>query len=495
MRRAIERTISVALLFVAHCGNASGSAGGPTTGTTSGSGAAGSGQAGQTTGVGGSGASAGAAGAAGSGGTGASSGTAGAGAAGNAGTSGESTGTSGAGGSSAGATAGTTAGTTTGGATGSASGHDAGATSGSTSGATGAPDGGAMHDASGASGSTSGSGDAGALSNPAYILGADISSVQQAIAGGAQYYDDDGTQKDILALLKGHGFNYIRLRTFVDPTQSAPNPMGGTFAPYSTQGYGDITHVVAYAKLVKAAGLGFLLDFHYSDYWADPGKQIKPAAWAAEDLTSFTTALSSYTQDAITQLVAAGARPDIVQVGNEITPGMDLTPGTALGPTSNWKQLAQLLTAGIDAIHGVDPTIQIMLHIDRGGDLATSTTWITNAMSNGVKFDVFGESCYVAYQGQPSGWQNTFTQLAAKFPNLKFVMAEYNEDTSDNTEVRQANDIIFNLPNHQGLGTFFWEPTESGAWGPGLFTSSGNKVSTIPASIDQYDQMKTAYGL
>ncbi|HSY23212.1 MAG TPA: glycosyl hydrolase 53 family protein [Polyangiaceae bacterium] len=486
MRRALARTISVALLFGVHCGNAGGSSNGPTTGAA-GSAMAGSaqtGQAGQT----GSGGSAGATGSTGSGVSGAS-GAAGASAGDATGTTGTasagaSTGPAGGTGAS-GSAAGNTNGTT---GAGSTTGHDGGAASGSTSGSS------SGHDAAASEGGGANA-DAGAPSDPAYILGADVSSVQEAIANGAKYYDDDGTQKDILALLKGHGFNFIRLRTFVDPTQSAPNPAGGTFAPYSTQGYGDITHVVAYAKLVKAAGLGFLLDFHYSDYWADPGKQIKPAAWTADGLTSFTTALSSYTQDAITQLVAAGARPDIVQVGNEITPGMDLTPGTALGPTSNWKQLAQLLNAGIDAIHGVDPTIQIMLHIDRGGDLATSTTWITNAMNNGVKFDVFGESCYVAYQGQPSGWQNTFTQLAAKFPTLKFVMAEYNADTSDNTELREANDIIFQLPNHQGLGTFFWEPTESGAWGPGLFTTSGNKVTTIPASIDQYDQMKTAYGL
>ena len=492
MRRGLERTISVALLFGVHCGNAGGSSNGPTTGT-SGSAMAGSAQTGQVGQTGAAG-SAGATGSTGSGASGASSGAAGASTGdatgtagtGNAGTSTGSPGGMGASGSAAGSTGGTTG-------AGSTTGHDGGATSGSVSGSTSG--GSSGHDAGAASEGGGANADAGAPSDPAYILGADVSSVQEAIANGAKYYDDDGTQKDILALLKGHGFNFIRLRTFVDPTQSAPNPMGGTFAPYSTQGYGDITHVVAYAKLVKAAGLGFLLDFHYSDYWADPGKQIKPAAWTADELTSFTTALSSYTQDAISQLVAAGARPDIVQVGNEITPGMDLTPGTALGPTSNWKQLAQLLSAGIDAIHGVDPTIQIMLHIDRGGDLATSTTWITNAMNNGVKFDVFGESCYVAYQGQPSGWQNTFTQLAAKFPTLKFVMAEYNADTSDNTELREANDIIFQLPNHQGLGTFFWEPTESGAWGPGLFTTSGNKVTTIPASIDQYDQMKTAYGL
>lgn len=311
------------------------------------------------------------------------------------------------------------------------------------------------------------------------------------MAGGATYVDDNGTQKAILQLLKDHGFNYIRLRTFVDPTQSAPNPAGGTFAPYSTQGYADLAHTVTFGKAIKAAGLGFLLDFHYSDTWADPGKQVKPASWAGDSLAALTTALQSYTTNAIQQLVSAGARPDLVQTGNEITPGMELSPGTAFGPISNWPQLAQLLKAGINGVHAVDPTIKIMLHIDRGGDVTSSVNFINNAMANGVTFDVFGESCYVAYQGQPSTWQSTFTTLASKFPNLKFAMAEYNSDSSNTAEIRTANDIIHNLSNHQGFGTFFWEPTHSGGWGPGLF--SGGR--TVPAYIDQFDQMKTAYGL
>ena len=332
-------------------------------------------------------------------------------------------------------------------------------------------------------------------SRPAFILGADISSVQQATAGGATYYDDDGTKKDILALLGAHGFNYVRLRTFVDPTQSAPDPQGGTFPPYSSQGYCDLAHTVTVAQQVKAAGMGLLLDFHYSDTWADPGKQVKPAAWANDDLPTMATALHDYTQNAISTLVRAGARPDMVQLGNDITPGIELTPGTALGPSSNWTKLAPLLKAGISAVRSVDSTIQIMLHIDRCGDAASSVSWVTSAMNNGVAFDVLGESCYTAYQGQPSGWQSTFDTLVSMFPNIKFVMAQYNADSSSPTEIRLANDIVFHLPNHQGLGTFFWEPTESGAWGPGLFTLTGNRYSTVAASIDQFDQMKTAYGL
>jgi arabinogalactan endo-1,4-beta-galactosidase len=311
---------------------------------------------------------------------------------------------------------------------------------------------------------------------------------------------DNGTQKPVLQLLKDHGFNYIRLRTFVDPTRSAPNPQGGTFAAYSTQGFGDLAHTVTFGQEVKAAGMGFLLDFHYSDYWADPGKQIKPAAWVNDDLAAAVAHLHDYTLADIRALVTAGARPDMVQLGNEITPGMLLTPGTALGPSSTalWARLAQLLKAGISAVHEVDPTIQIMLHVDRGGDLASSVTFIDNARANGVQFDVFGESCYMAYQGPPSDWQTTFSGLVSKFPDLKFVMAEYNADPADqtDTELRQANDIVFNLPNRRGLGTFFWEPTRHiDSANLGMFTANGNVYTAIPASIVQYDQMKMAYGL
>jgi arabinogalactan endo-1,4-beta-galactosidase len=311
---------------------------------------------------------------------------------------------------------------------------------------------------------------------------------------------ESGVQKPILQLFKDHGFNYIRLRTFVDPTQSAPNPAGGTFAPYSTQGFGDLTHTVSFGQEIKAAGMGFLLDFHYSDTWADPGKQVKPAAWVNDGLAAAATHLHDYTLASVQALVSAGARPDMVQIGNEITPGLLLSPGTALGPssTAGWPQLVQLLKAGIDAVHQVDPTIKIMLHLDRGGDLNSSVAFITNAIANGVAFDVFGESCYVAFQGPPSGWQTTFNGLAAKFPNLKFAMAEYNADPANQTnmELRQANDIVFNLPNHQGLGTFFWEPTRHvNSMNVGIFTVNRNVYTPIPACIGQYDQMKSAYGL
>jgi arabinogalactan endo-1,4-beta-galactosidase len=324
---------------------------------------------------------------------------------------------------------------------------------------------------------------------PSFMLGADITWVQADIAAGATY--SDGTARDILQILKDHGFNYIRLRTFVDP--KAPDG-------YDRQsGYADLSHTIAFGKLIKAAGLGFLLDFHYSDNWADPGKQCVPNAWLGfTDITQMASALHDYTHDTVAALVAAGARPDMVQVGNEITPGMDIHVCDANGhptgvnpvggPISNWGNLGSLLRAGSSAVKEVDPEILVMLHLDRGNAFQPSHDFIVNAQAQGVAFDVFGESCYTAYQGTPADWAANFSSLASAFPDLKFVIAEYGP------EERAANDLLFALPRQQGLGSFVWEPTHAGAWNLGhtLFNAAGN-ANTASADLLLYDQMKIDY--
>jgi arabinogalactan endo-1,4-beta-galactosidase len=294
--------------------------------------------------------------------------------------------------------------------------------------------------------------------------------------------------------MKAHGFNYIRLRTFVDPKASDG---------YDKQnGYDDIVHTVDFGKQIKDAGMGLLVDFHYSDNWADPGKQCVPVPWyGATTIAELSTLLHDYTKDAIQKLVAGGARPDMVQIGNEITPGMLIhrcdsggqpisgMNNPVTGSISSWTNLGMLLKAGATAVREVDPTILIALHIDRGNDLTSSRNFIMNATTQGVSFDVFGESCYTAYQGQPSAWMNTFTMLASMFPSMKFIIAEYGP------EQRAANDIMWNLPNNRGLGTFNWEPTTQGAWnnpGHDLFRRSGSTYNTQP-DIAAYDQMKIDY--
>ncbi len=331
-----------------------------------------------------------------------------------------------------------------------------------------------------------------------YAIGADLSQVPQDESGGqTRYVDTDGTQKDIFAIMKHHGFNYVRLRTFVDPTASDG---------YSSQGYCDLNHTIAMAKRAKQACMGLLVDFHYSDNWADPGKQCIPVAWQAMTLAQMTQQVHDYTSSSVQALVDAGARPEIVQIGNEITPGMLIhicdssgTPSSTNsvnGSVSNWSNLAGFLNAGIKGVHDVDPSIKTMLHIDRGG--SDSASWINNALSHNVSFDVFGLSTYVAYQGQPSVWQSTFNTLVGNsaFSSLKFASAEYNNEAvtspAGTTSMRDINDTICNIAGNRGFGTFFWEPTRSGGWGNGLFTWSGTSCTAISSAFAVYDAMATA---
>lgn len=314
----------------------------------------------------------------------------------------------------------------------------------------------------------------------------------------------EATRANLLTTLQAHGINSIRLRVFVDPTAADG---------YNKSGACDLAHTIAFGKQIKAAGMGFLVDFHYSDNWADPGKQCVPIKWQGyTSITQLATAVHDYTKDAITQLIAGGARPDLVQIGNETTPGMLIhrcdsggSPtgnNPVTGSTSNWANLGALLKAGVNGVKEVDPKILTSFHIAKGGDhtdgksaLSTSVDWLTNALKY-TPVDAFGESCYQTYQGDASSaskskgiWQTVEGGLASKFPNVKIFAAEYGGAP------REINDVIFNLPNQQGLGTFYWEPTVAGSWNPGvtLLTRSGSTY-TVTSSMAVYDQMKTAYG-
>lgn len=336
-----------------------------------------------------------------------------------------------------------------------------------------------------ATGGTSSTGGANGNSGPAYmpgfIIGADISRVQEQEEGGMTFKDVDGstptgttsTGGGILTILKKHGFNYIRLRIFVNPKAS-----GG----YSTAGYCDTAHTLKFAQGVKLAGMGLLLDFHYSDNWADPAKQNKPAAWASLSTAALVTQVHDYTKDVVTQLKAANGRPDIVQVGNEIPSGMLWEDGRASG--SNFTNLGNLLKAGINGTREVDNNIKIMLHLDRCNDLAVNKWWVTGVQGEQVAFDILGESCYdrANYQQPTADWAPTFASLGTTYPNLLFMAAEY----SDSKQL--VNDTVYNIANKRGLGAFIWEPTN---WGEMMFSSSGQLLSQY-ATI--YDNLAATYG-
>jgi arabinogalactan endo-1,4-beta-galactosidase len=353
-----------------------------------------------------------------------------------------------------------------------------------------------------------GGGYGGAWVAPSFMLGADISSMPEAVDAGTSYVDTDGVSKGLLELLRGHGFNYVRLRTFVDPMAlyGYANPTGEAQFRKS-ESYCDQAHTLELAQQVKRAGMGLLLDLHYSDNWADPGKQVIPEAWrAATSIEELAGHVETYTKEVVSALVAGGARPDLVQIGNEITPGLlihvpaanaepdewgniNKVTNAVNGSISNMDNVARLLEAGVAGVKVVDPSIRVMLHLENTASFSAVRDWVEGVRTRGVELDVLGLSCYTAFQGEPAVWQDTFEQLATTFSDLSFVIAEYNP------EATRANRIMSGLPDRRGLGTFFWEPTQGGAWGPSLFTWQNGRALANADAFAEFDALKVSLGL
>jgi arabinogalactan endo-1,4-beta-galactosidase len=300
---------------------------------------------------------------------------------------------------------------------------------------------------------------------PAFILGADISWVQQREDEGARY-SDGGTEKDIFDILKDHKFNWIRLRIFHDPRA----PKG-----YSGKGYCDLDHTLAMAKRIKAARMKFLLDFHYSDNWADPGKQVKPAAWADLHGAELRKAVREYTRDVVAGLKAQGTAPDMVQTGNEVSAGL-LRPDGAIGPS--WDGYCDLLKAGIAGAKEADPRVRAMLHLACGGQNARSRDILDHVLAQEVPFDVIGQSYYPRWHGTLDDLKANLTDLARRYKQ-PIIVVEYSTPN-----VRQINDIVRDLPDGKGLGTFIWEPTNRA-----LFDARGRTRPEIAA----YPEMARDY--
>jgi beta-galactosidase len=270
------------------------------------------------------------------------------------------------------------------------------------------------------------------------ILGADVSFLPELEARGLKF-SDKGVQKDVLEILKDHGFNYIRLRLFVDPA----NDSG--YSP--KKGFCDLRHTLDMAIRIKKAGMKFLLDFHYSDTWADPGKQFKPKAWEGFDFDQLAKKVFDYTTSVLLALKAQGTLPDMVQTGNEINHGIVWPEGNV----QHLDSLAVLLNAGMAAVKKVDPSIITMLHIALGGQNAESEFFIDNIMRRGLSFDVIGESYYPKWHGTLEDLQKNLNALHNKY-HKPVLVAEYSQLK------KEVNEIAFSIPGNQMKGTFIWEP-------------------------------------
>ena len=327
------------------------------------------------------------------------------------------------------------------------------------------------------------------------MLGSDLSFTPQELNAGA-VYTDNGVPGNPAAITAENGAGWARLRLWVNPPA----------------GYNDLASDLAFARTIRTAGLKLYLDIHYSDFWADPGKQCIPAGWP-DTLTGLTATVQSYTQQVIAAFAEQGTPVDMVSIGNEITNGMLWSPseetnwssfgcsGPGVGGltwTSNttatgWGNLAQLLKAGVAGAQAGNPAghrLLIAIHTDLGGNNARAQAFYSNLEAQGVPFDVIALSYYPIYQGPLSGLRANVDELATQFGKpIVIAETEYSwtlangdalgNDTwqpsqlidgypaSPGGQLSMLNDelsILASVPDGLGAGMFYWEPE----WIPGV---------------------------
>jgi arabinogalactan endo-1,4-beta-galactosidase len=270
------------------------------------------------------------------------------------------------------------------------------------------------------------------------ILGADISFLPQLEARGMQF-SDKGKIQDAILILKEKGFNYIRLRVFVNPAADSG------YSP--KKGFCDLAHTLIMARRIKAAGLKLLLDFHYSDTWADPGKQFKPEAWANLPFSELKKALSMHTITVLNALKEQNTFPDMIQIGNEINHGMVWPDGN----TKNMDQLCALIKSGIDGVKQVSKSVPIMIHIACGGQNKESTEFLDQLIAKKIKFDIIGQSYYPQWHGTLTDLENNLKDLSTRYKQ-DLIVVEYT------LKKKEVNDLAFAITGKKMRGTFIWEP-------------------------------------
>ena len=308
------------------------------------------------------------------------------------------------------------------------------------------------------------------------FCGGDVSDIPQVEAAGG-IYSYRGKIEDPFAIMKEAGWNLVRFRIWNDPKN----------------GDCDKEYVLKLAKRAQAAGLNISLDFHYSDWWADPGKQYAPAAWKDYPLEKLESVLYSYTKDVVSAMIRQGTPPVMVQVGNEILSGMCWPVGRLEGDKEEpWQNLAGLLRAGIQAIRdaakdqGGDRKILTMIHLDRGGDNKGARWWFDHIQKEGVEFDMIGLSYYPFWHGTLDDLKQNLNDLATRYGKDLMVaetaypwadadpdhqkgalfdgktapLAQFPVSPDGQREFLEAvKKIIHAVPGGHGKGFLYWAPT------------------------------------
>ena len=241
-----------------------------------------------------------------------------------------------------------------------------------------------------------------------FMYGGDFSILKKMEDSGG-VYKIDGLEKDALEIFSDNGYNYGRVRIFHTPNMTGPV-------------CNSLDYTIELSNKIKASGMKILLDFHYSDTWADPGHQIKPAAWEGLSFEVLKDSVYQYSKNVIEKMKAANVLPDMVQIGNEVSPGMIWPDGQIFtGGGENWEDFSALLISGIKGVKdasGDEFDMPIMIHTDKGGDLTATGAFFTQIERYGVEYDVIGLSYY-------PWWHGTFDDLEK---NLSWLSENKEQD-------------------------------------------------------------------
>jgi arabinogalactan endo-1,4-beta-galactosidase len=288
-------------------------------------------------------------------------------------------------------------------------------------------------------------------------------------AAGKKFYNSTGVEQECMSLLKSLGINTIRLRVWVNPSASWNNK----------------ADVVAKAIRARNLGLRVMIDFHYSDTWADPGHQTKPAAWSSQDFALLKTSLYNHTTDILNELKSNGVTPEWVQVGNEANDGMLWPDGRA---STNIANFTQLVNSGYDAVKSVFPSAKVIVHLSNGYDNSLFRWLFDGLTNNGGKWDVIGMSLYPTVG-------NWLTLNSQALNNMNDMVARYNKEVMvvevgmswDQPAACNAflTDLIAKtklVTGHKGLGVLYWEPEACNNWQGytlGAFDNSGKPTAAL----------------
>lgn len=305
-------------------------------------------------------------------------------------------------------------------------------------------------------------------------VGGDISMLKKFLDEGAVYKDKDGNAVEPLSFMKTEGWNAMRVRLFVDPSKaSAQHKKEGVIQ--------DLDYVKALGKSIKEAGFQFMLDFHYSDTWTDPGKHATPSAWTSLNVEQMKAKIAEYTKQCLQELKQAGAEPDFIQTGNEITTGMlwltgQIYAGGGAPAGGSWNNFAGYLASAIKACNEECPQAKIVIHTEMHAPADVPKFYNNLKNYQDVKYDIIGLSYYPDFHGDLTVLDNTLTTLETNYPDKKIMIVEtgYGFEwqlsgakhnftskwpVSEDGQKLFTTDLIAALQTHPNVnGLFWWYP-------------------------------------